>query len=402
LDVEDDKNCWVFNFNYHLDHSERRAQEMGHADEGLGRGRHGDRREICRALKPRRCQPDKMRAMIAWLAAALIPLAAAADTVSDIALYSGPDRAARLAEGARKEGILTLYTSLTVEDMAVLNAAFEARRGVKVQMWRATSDKVVQRVLSEARAGRYEVDIVETNAPPLEALHREGVLQEVRSPEQRELIAAALPAHGEWAGSRLNVFVQAYNTKLVKRSDLPRSYAELLDPKWKGRLGIEAGDEDWFAGVVTALGEAEGLRLFRDLVAANGVSMRRGHTLLTNLVASGEVSLALTVYNFTAEQLKRKGAPLDWFMLPPVIARANGLALARRASHPHAALLYYDFMIGEEGQRILEGRGFVPARRSLQGALAGTPLRLVDPALLLDEGEKWSKLYESVFLSPRR
>ena len=340
--------------------------------------------------------------MISWLVAALIPLAAAADTVSDIALYSGPDRAARLAEGARKEASLNLYTSLTVEDMAVLNAAFEARHGVKVRMWRATSDKVLQRVLAEEKAGRHEVDIVETNAPPLETLHREGVLQAVRSSLQAELIAAALPAHREWVGSRLNVFVQAYNTQLVKRSELPRSYRDLMDPRWKGRLGVEAGDEDWFAGVVTALGEADGLRLFRDLVAANGISVRRGHTLLTNLVASGEVPLALTVYNFTAEQLKRKGAPLDWFALQPVVARPNGLALARRAPHPHAALAYYDFMIGEEGQRILESRGFVPARRALQGALAGTPMRVVDPALMLDEGEKWTKLYESIFLAPRR
>ena len=340
--------------------------------------------------------------MIAWLVAALIPLAAAADTVADIALYSGPDRTARLAEGARNEGSLNLYTSLTVEDMAVLNAAFEAKHGLKVRMWRATSDKVVQRVLAEAKAGRHELDIVETNAPPLESLHREGVLQAVRSPLQAELIAAALPAHREWVGSRLNVFVQAYNTTLVKPGELPRSYRDLLDPRWKGRLGIEAADEDWFAGVVMALGEADGLRLFRDLVAANGISVRRGHTLLTNLVASGEVPLALTVYNFTAEQLKRKGAPLDWFAMQPVVARPNGLALARRAPHPHAALLYYDFMIGEEGQRILETRGFVPARRSLQGALAGTPLRLIDPALMLDQAEKWARIYESIFLSPRR
>jgi iron(III) transport system substrate-binding protein len=176
----------------------------------------------------------------------------------------------------------------------------------------------------------------------------------------------------------------------------------LLDPRWKGRLAIEAGDEDWFAGVVSALGEAHGLRLFRQLVATNGVSVRRGHTLLTNLVASGEVALALTVYNFTAEQLKRKGAPLDWFVIAPAIARANGLALARRAPHPHAALLYYDFMIGDAGQRILQARGFVPARRALQGALAGTPLTIIDPALLLDDAEKWSRLYESIFLARRR
>jgi iron(III) transport system substrate-binding protein len=340
--------------------------------------------------------------MIALLAAALIPLAAAADPVADIALYTGKDRAERLAAGARQEGSLNLYTSLTVEDMAALNSAFETRHGVKVRMWRATSDKVVQRVLAEAKAGRQEVDIVETNAPPLESLHREGILQRVRSPRHAELIAAALPPHGEWVGSRLNVFVQAYNTTLVARAELPRSYADLLHPRWKGRLGIEAADEDWFAMVVTALGEAEGLRLFRELAATNGVSVRRGHTLLTNLVASGEVPFALTVYNFTAEQLKRKGAPLDWTVIPPAVARANGLALARRAPHPHAALLYYDFMIGEEGQRILEERGFVPARRSLQGALAGERLRLVDPALMLDQSEKWTRLYESIFLSPRR
>ena len=328
----------------------------------------------------------------------LVPLAAAADAISDIALYAGADRAQRLAAGAKKEGSLNLYTSLTVEDMAALNGAFEARHGVKVRMWRAASDKVAQRVTAEARAGRFDVDIVETNAPPLESLHREGVLQRVRSPQHAALIAAALPPHGEWVGSRLNVFVQAYNTSLVSREELPKTYAELLHPRWKGRLGIEAGDEDWFAMVVTSLGEAEGLRLFRELVASNGVSVRRGHTLLTNLVASGEVPLALTVYNFTAEQLKRKGAPLDWYVTAPAVARANGLALAKRAAHPHAALLYYDFMIGEEGQRILAERGFVPARRALQGALGAERLLLVDPALMLDQAEKWSKLYESIFL----
>src|SRR5438105_11361903 len=243
-----------------------------------------------------------MNRFCALLCAALMPLAAAADAVSDIALYRGADRSARLVEGARKEGSLNLYTSLTVEDMAALNGAFEAKHGVKVRMWRATSDKVVQRVLAEAKAGRYELDIVETNAPPLESLHREGILQRVRSPQHAELMAAALPAHGEWVGSRLNVFVQAYNTRLVEKAELPQSYADLLQPRWKGRLGIEAGDEDWFAMVVTALGEAQGLRLFRELVATNGVSVRRGHTLLANLVASGEVPLALTVYNFTAEQ----------------------------------------------------------------------------------------------------
>ena len=150
------------------------------------------------------------------------------------------------------------------------------------------------------------------------------------------------------------------------------------------------------------MGEAKGLRLFRDLVATNGVSVRKGHTLLTNLVAAGEVPFALTVYNFTAEQVKQKGAPLDWFVLPPAIARANGVAVARRAQRPHAALLYYEFMIGDEGQRILLQRDFVPASRKMDTALNRGPLTIIDPALIVDQGERWAKLYDEIIVKQGR
>ena len=318
--------------------------------------------------------------------------------LANLAQQDGPARAQRLSEGARREGSLNLYTSLTVDDMAALNTAFEKRHGVRVNMWRAASDKIVQRALAEHKAGRFEVDVVESNAPSLEILHREGLLQAVRSPHHADLIPAAVPAHREWVGARLNVFVQAYNTKLVRKDELPASYADLLHPRWKGRLGIEASDEDWFAGVVQSMGEEKGLKLFRDIVATNGLSVRRGHTLLTNLVAAGEVPLALTVYNFTAEQVRQKGAPLEWFVLPPAIARANGVAVAKRAPHPHAALLYYEFMIGEEGQKILLKRDFVPASRKLDTPLNRGPLTIIDAALLIDQGERWAKLYDEIIV----
>jgi iron(III) transport system substrate-binding protein len=342
----------------------------------------------------------KRRAFLAAILATAF--CANAASVSEVAQYEGRDRQHRLEEGARREGSqLNIYTSLTVEDMGALNTAFEAKYGIKIKMWRASSEKVLQRVVAEARAGRYDVDIVETNAPPLESLHREGLLQAVRSPVQSDLIPAALPSHREWAGSRLNVFVQAYNTSVIRKQDLPKSYADLLDPKWKGKLGIEASDEDWFAATVTALGEQRGVELFRRIVATNGVSVRRGHTLLTNLVASGEVPLALTVYNFTAEQTRRKGAPFDWFVIPPAVARANGLALAKHAQHPNAALLYYDFILGEDGQRMLVERGFEPANRNLTGPLPIESLRVVDPQQVLDQSAKWTQLYESVFEKAR-
>ena len=117
-------------------------------------------------------------------------------------------------------------------------------------------------------------------------------------------MSQAVPSDRSWVGFCLNVLVQAYNTNLIKKTDLPKSYADLLDPKWKGKLGIEAKDDDWFATAVHQLGgEEKGLAFFRKLVETNGISVRKGHTLLNNMVISGEVPLALTVYNYMRRTL---------------------------------------------------------------------------------------------------
>jgi iron(III) transport system substrate-binding protein len=318
------------------------------------------------------------------------------------ASYEGVDRQERLVAGAKKEGELIIYTSAQSDDIGAVAKAFEAKYGVKVNLWRAGSEKVMQRAVTEARGGRHAVDVIETNGPELEMLHREQILQAVKSPHLADLIPAARRPHGEWVGTRLNVFALAYNTKLVKKEELPRTFADLAHPRWKGRLGIEADDQDWLAGVLAQLGEAEGTRIFRDIVKANGISVRRGHTLLTQLVVSGEVPLALTVYNYKAEQFKGQGAPIDWFSIGKAVARPNGVAVARRAPHPHAAVLFYDFEIGEEGQRILAKRDFVPTNRKIDTPLNRMPLELVDPKTMIDEHAKWTKLYEELFLRQPR
>ena len=313
-----------------------------------------------------------------------------------IAGHTGPDREQFLAKGAKEEGQLMIYTSAPVDDMAALAKAFEEKYGIKVRMWRAGSEKVLQRTVTEGQAGRFDVDIVETNGPELEALHREGLLQEVKSPYLADLIPEAILPHKEWISTRLNIFAAAYNTNLIKKEDVPGSYEELLDPKWKGKLGIEAEDADWFAGVVKNMGEEKGLQLFRDIVEKNGISVRKGHTLLTNLVASGEVPMALTVYNYKAEQLKNKGAPLEWFTFNPAIARPNGVAMTKKAPHPHAAALFFDFMLSD-AQEILLKRDFVPTSTKVETNLNKMPIKFVDPSVILDENQKWTGLYEEIF-----
>src|SRR5205085_6286876 len=148
-------------------------------------------------------------------------------------------------------------------------------------------------------------------------------------------------------------------TNIIKRADAPTTYQDLLHPRFKGKLGIEADDANWFMSVAGALGEEKGLRLFRDIVAANGMSVRKGHTLLANLVPSGEVPLALTAYSYRIEQLKKEGAPVEIAYLPPVVSFPTGAGVFRRAPHPHAALLFEDFML-TDGQTILAQREAVP------------------------------------------
>jgi len=333
-------------------------------------------------------------------AALAMPLAVRAQgkpTTAELGALPAADREKRLLEGAKKEGALSIYTSAQSDDMGALVAGFEKKYGLKTTTWRAGSEKVLQRAVTEARGNRHTVDIIETNGPELESMSREKILQAIKSPYLSTLIPQALRPHGDWVGTRLNVFVQAWNTKLVKKEELPKVWDDLLNPRWKGRLGIEAEDQDWLAGVIGEIGEAKGTKLFKDIVAANGVSVRKGHTLLTQLVVSGEIPLALTVYNYKAEQLKVKGAPIDWFSVGTPIARPNGVAVPKAAPNPHGAVLFYDYELSEEGQKILATRDFVATSTKIDNPFTKSGLRFVDAGKMLDDGDKWTKLYAELF-----
>ena len=321
---------------------------------------------------------------------------ASANNIAALAALTGAERQKRLAEGAKKEGVVSIYTSMPLDDMAALTSAFEAKYGVKAKVWRSGSEKILQRGLLEAKANRFEVDVFETNSPEMEVLSREKVLIAANSPFLNELIPQAIPSHKEWIATRLNIFTCAYNTKLVKKEELPKTYQDLLDPKWKGKLSVEADDSDWLAETVMKMGEEKGIALFKEIARKNAVSVRKGHTLLSNLVASGEVPMALTVYNYKIEQMKNSGAPVDWFALDPTIARPNANGVARNAPHPHAALLFQDFEL-TEGQLILGKRDFIPTSIKVPSNLNKMPLTFANPKTTLDDGQKWNKIYDDIF-----
>lgn len=318
---------------------------------------------------------------------ALPAVDAAAQSFADLAGKNDPGRHARIAEAARKEGSVTFYTSIPEKDMTVLAADFEKRSGVKVNIWRASTVKVVQRLLAEKQARRWDFDAVDISGPEMEILYKEGVLQEVESDLHRELLPETLMAHRGWAPQFLSVFVQAYNTNALKKADLPKTYEDLLHPRWKGMLGVEANDHEWYCALLKHMGREKGAKLFEDLVAKNGWSVRNGHTLLNNIVASGEVPLGLTVYSYMADQARAKGAPIDWFAIEPLIGRSNGIGVSRQPPHPNAALLFYEYMIGD-AQLLMAKLNYLSPVKKLASDLRGAKILYVDPAAPREETEK--------------
>jgi iron(III) transport system substrate-binding protein len=345
-----------------------------------------------------------MRSMVegpmrAQIIAILLALPAAAQTPPDPAHLSGPDRTARLIAGAKKEGTVTLYSSAPVEVMTDVTTAFTKKYGVKVSLWRGGSEEIMQRVITESRGGRAWADVMETAGPNIEAVNREKLLVAVETPITSELMAEAYVKTRPWIVSRLTVFTIAYNTNAVSKADAPKSYAELTDPKWKGKLGIESDDDNWLMAMSASLG---GDRLFRDMVARNGISVRKGHALLANLIASGEVPLALDAYYDEIASLKKSGAPVELVLAAPVVAMPTAVGVLKRASHPYSAVLFSDFLLSADGQKILAAHNIVPTNTKVQRLPAGVKLVFMDVGKYLDENTKWTKTYKDIFVTRAR
>jgi iron(III) transport system substrate-binding protein len=315
-----------------------------------------------------------------------------------IFMNKAADREAWLLERAKKEGGLTLYTSLSPTESGPLMAEFEKKYGLKVTVWRGLSDGVVQRVVNESRAKRHVVDVVETNGPEMEMLAREKVLSEFHSPHIADLPQGMIPKHRQWMPDRVNFFVVAFNTQKVKREDLPKHYEGFTEPKWKGRIAIESTDAEWMGGLVNALGEPRGMAFFKKL-SEQKPDVRKGHILLAQMVAAGETDVGLTIYNANAQSLKQRGAPIDWLPIEPTLARPQGVGVARLAAHPHAAALFADFILSPDAQALLNSMGRPPANQKVKSNLNNFTYVLTDPGVVVDEAEKWNQHWTRLFLS---
>jgi ABC-type Fe3+ transport system substrate-binding protein len=308
---------------------------------------------------------------------------------------TGPDRTAKLVAGAKKEGALTLYSSAPIAVMNDVAEAFTKTYGVRVDLWRGASEDILARVLNEARGGRF-ADVIETAGPQIEAVNRAHLLEAVDTPVTAELMPEAALKGRPWIASRLSVFTIAYNTNLVRAADAPQSYGELAEPKWKGTLGVEADDSNWLMAIDQAMG-GKAVPLFRSIAMKNGVSVRKGHSLLANLVASGEITVALDSYLDEVAALKKTGAPIASVFAAPVIAMPTAVGVFARAPHPYAGVLFEDFLLSEDGQKILARHDVVTTNTKVPTLPNAVKLRFMDVGRYLDRAGQWQDTYRAVF-----
>ena len=281
-------------------------------------------------------------------------------------------------------GEVVWYTAMNTQEAESLRRVFEKKYpALSLTVLRQPGEKLRTRILSEARARKRTWDVVSFNLLDMDALNQEGLLASYVSPETRSgYPKGAVDPEGRWTALYVRLYVLGFNTRLVPPGKIPRDWAELLEPQWKGRVAIDESDVEWYASMLEYSGREKGQNFMRAL-ARQEPTFRRGHTLLFSLLVAGDFPLALVLAS-EIDQAKKKGAPVDWVRTTdPIVASPSLIAISAKAPHPHAARLFVDFMLSFEGQSGVRERGRMPARSDVAGTGAATELKLhyVNPKL---------------------
>jgi iron(III) transport system substrate-binding protein len=302
-------------------------------------------------------------------------------------------RVARLRELAEKEGnSLTLYTSMTPGDEDEISSAFEEAHGIEVSVYRASTEVIARRLAEEHSASFHGADVVETNSIVLTYLTDQGILAPYQPRTRAPLAPESSPE--TWTGDRFNVFVASWNTDRVSEAERPRSWEDLADPRWRGKLGLEAGDYDWYQGLYTywqreGKAEAEIDRLF-EAIARNAVVVK-GHSLLAQLLASGEIDVAAANYRHIVQRFVDDDAPIAWEPpVEPLFTRAEGVGVLDGSRHPAAAILFTEWIL-EDGQKVIAELGR-DTRSSIE--LNGARAIEIDVRELAENQDEWADRFE--------
>jgi iron(III) transport system substrate-binding protein len=302
-----------------------------------------------------------------------------------------------IVDAAKQEGEVVYYASMNLSEANALTAEFEKRYPlIKVKLNRTGSEKLLTKVLAEARAKKNFADVIQTVEFSMHLLHRSGVLARY-SPQANDAYPDEFKQDGYWTTVYYNPYVIGYNIKLVPLS--PATYQQLLDANWRGKMMMEGTKADWFAGILQIMGQERGLRYMYELAKQQPVA-REGHELLAQLIAAGEAALDINIPAASVERLKEKGAPIDWTPVGETPAVMVGIGLSAQAPHPNAAKIFLDFVLSREGQKLMQAPGRLVARRDLAAEqptmIKGIRMVPVKPALA-DKLDEYAKQLRAIF-----
>jgi iron(III) transport system substrate-binding protein len=298
-----------------------------------------------------------LRHVVVWalLAGAARAQSATVDEVSK-SLRSLPpaQRKAVIEEGARKEGEVIWYTSMSLTDFPKIVGAFEKTAPyVKVRTNRLSQSSIMPKIDTEARAGRSLVDVVASAPMEMWELKQKGHSASYLSPELKAFPAGSFDPQGYWSSTEVTPLVLAFNSSLVRSEEAPRSYQDLLLPRWRGKMNFGSDEYAWYSVMLDGMGKTKGLEFMKAL-ARQQLHIPGGSSIMRlQLMLAGESAIAIAARGRRATEYKEKGAPIDYRLLDPYPGEPNGLALMRRAAHPYASVLFIDWMLSEEGQTVL-------------------------------------------------
>jgi ABC-type Fe3+ transport system substrate-binding protein len=330
--------------------------------------------------------------------------------VAQIATLSSPDRQAILEEGAKKEGALTWYTSLIVNQAVrpLVDGFNQKYPYIKVDYYRADSTDLIQRISNEYQARRYEVDIIDgtSTAPAIKAA---GWLEKYDSPAAAAYPSELRDPEGYWNTTNLYFMTPGINTRLLSKEEAPKTYEDLLNPRWKGQMawGISpgAGAPTFVGNALLTMGQDRGMAYLEQLSKQGIRNLNVSGRAVLDQAIAGEFPVALMIFNHHAVISAQQGAPVDWIAMEPVPALLNVVGLAKESPHPYAAMLFLDYVLSEDGQRVLQQVDYLPSHPNVPAKVptlkpeqGGFKVNFISPEDQMKNENEWNQIFRRLFM----
>jgi iron(III) transport system substrate-binding protein len=287
------------------------------------------------------------------------------------------------------ENEVVLYSSLNNEQIVTLMDAFKKKYpAIKPSFYRGTSERVLQRAITEAKAGRFAVDVFTSAGFQVQLMKETGLTQRFVPPEASAYDEGFKDPDGHWVNVHSLLNTMGYNTQLVRPGDTPKKYEDLLAPKWKGKIGVNLQDPEWYVNLQRRMGK-EKARSFLKALAEQQPGLRDGHNLTAQLLAAGDFHVVTNTYAHIVARIKGQGGPVQYVFDEPVITYVHPVALAKSAPHPNAGKLLMRFILSADGQRMLREQGRIPGHRDIAPkvfSLREVKLQASDPGLAKEYG----------------